>query len=67
MRCCSAPLAKTAPMHNEAARRIGEDLKALLERLRLLGKQERATRGSNAEAIEIAIVNLDSAIEILTE
>ena len=54
-------------MKNDAARKIGEELKHLLAQLRTLGKTERATRGSDAEAIEIAIVNLDSAIEILTE
>ena len=32
-----------------------------------LAKDERARRGPDAEALEIAIVNLDSAIEILTE
>ena len=54
-------------MHNAQARTIGEQLKAVLERLRVLAKQERAVRGPDAEAIEIAIVNLDSAVEILTE
>lgn len=54
-------------MHNAQARIIGEELKAVLERLRVLAKQERAARGSDAEAIEIAIVNLDSTVEILTE
>ena len=54
-------------MHNAHARTIGEELKAVLERLRVLAKQERAARGPDAEAIEIAIVNLDSAVEILTE
>ena len=54
-------------MKNDAARKIGEELKALLEQLRILSKTEHASRGPDAEAIEIAIVNLDSAIEILTE
>ena len=42
-------------------------MKAVLERLKALAKEERAARGPDAEALEIAIVNLDSAIEILTE
>ena len=54
-------------MRNVHARAIGEELKAVLERLRALAKQERAVRGPDAEAIEIVIVNLDSAVEILTE
>lgn len=54
-------------MKNATAREIGNELKALLERLRALAKQERASRGPDAEAVEIAVVNLDSAIEILTE
>lgn len=54
-------------MKNATAHEIGNELKALLERLRALAKQERASRGPDAEAIEIAVVNLDSAIEILTE
>ncbi|MBI4003853.1 MAG: hypothetical protein HY353_02420 [Candidatus Omnitrophica bacterium] len=54
-------------MKSEAARQIGEELKKTLERLRALAKDERARRGPNAQALEIAIVNLDSAIEILTE
>jgi hypothetical protein len=54
-------------MKNNAARKIGEELKALLAQLRVLAKAERAGRGPDAEAIDIAIVNLDSAIEILTE
>ena len=54
-------------MHNAQARTLGEELKAILERLRVLAKQERAARGPDTEAIEIAIVNLDSAVEILTE
>ncbi len=54
-------------MRNLTAQQIGEGLKPILERLRALAKEERAARGPDAEAIEIAIVNLDSAIEILTE
>lgn len=54
-------------MKNDAARQIGDDLKIILQRLKGLAKQERASRGPDAEAIEIAVVNLDSAIEILTE
>ncbi len=54
-------------MHNNDARQIGQELQALLARLRALAQAERAKRSLEAEAIEIAIVNLDSAIEILTE
>ena len=54
-------------MRHETARQLGEQLKAVLERLKALAKEERAARGPDAEALEIAIVNLDSAIEILTE
>ena len=54
-------------MRNPTARQIGEELTAVRERLRALAKQERASRGPEAEAIEIAVVNIDSAIEILTE
>jgi hypothetical protein len=54
-------------MRQAQARAIGEELKSILERLRAIGTQERAGRGPDAEAIEIAIVNIDSAIEILTE
>ncbi|MBI4343908.1 MAG: hypothetical protein HY601_03735 [Candidatus Omnitrophica bacterium] len=46
---------------------MGEELKTALERLRVLAKEERGARGPDARAIEIAIVNLASAIEILTE
>ncbi|MDP3723589.1 MAG: hypothetical protein Q8R91_08855 [Candidatus Omnitrophota bacterium] len=49
------------------ARQLGEELKAMLERLKALAKEERAKRSPEAEAIEIAVVNLDSAVEILTE
>jgi hypothetical protein len=54
-------------MKNQAAKQLGEELKVVLERLRALAKQERAARGPDLQAIEIAVVNLDSAIEILTE
>lgn len=54
-------------MKHETARQIGEQLKPLLEHLKVLAKEERAARGQDMEAIEIAVVNLDSAIEILTE
>ena len=54
-------------MRHETARQIGEELKALLVQLRALAKEARAARNPEAEALEIAIVNLDSAIEILTE
>ena len=54
-------------MRHAAARQIGEELKAVLERLRALAQAERAARGPDTEALEIALVNLDSAIEILTE
>ena len=54
-------------MRNDTARQIGEDLKVILERLKILAKDERSRRSPDAEAIEIALVNLDSAIEILTE
>ena len=56
-----------SPMTHPMAREVGEELKAALARLRVLAKEERVRRGPDAEAIEIAIVNLDSAIEILTE
>ena len=54
-------------MRNETAKTIGNELKSVLERLKALAKTERTERGPDAEALEIAIVNLDSAIEILTE
>ena len=54
-------------MHHALARQIGEELNAILERLRALAQAERAVRGPDTEALEIALVNLDSAIEILTE
>lgn len=54
-------------MTNATARQIGEELKLVVERLKALAKVERAQRGPNTEAIEIAVVNVDSAVEILTE
>lgn len=54
-------------MKNDAARQLGEALRPMLERLKALAKAERLARNPDAEAIEIAVVNLDSAIEILTE
>ena len=55
------------PMRNPTARTIGEEIKTVVDRLKAVAKQERAARGADAEAIEIAVVNLDSAVEILTE
>ena len=54
-------------MNNKDARSLGEELKPILDRLKALAREERSKRSPEAEAIEIAIVNLDSAIEILTE
>ena len=54
-------------MKHPAARQIGATLKEILEQLKDLATRERAARGPDAEALDIAIVNLDSAIEILTE
>ena len=54
-------------MKDDTARRIGEALKAIREQLRALAKDARANRSADAEAIEVAVVNIDSAIEILTE
>ena len=54
-------------MRNRAARDLGEELKHLLARLRVLAKEERTAHGPDTEALEITIVNLDSAIDILTE
>ena len=54
-------------MHYPRARELGEELKPILERLKMLAKEERERCGPDREALEIAIVNLDSAIEILTE
>ena len=61
------PFCYNGRVKNDEARELGQELKAVLERLRALAKQERASRSSEAEALEIAIVNLDSAIEILTD
>ena len=54
-------------MRHEIARQLGEQLKTVLERLQAIAKEEQAARGPDAEALKIAVVNLDSAIEILTE
>lgn len=54
-------------MKNDSARQVGEELKPFIERLRELATAERARRGPDTEAIEIALVNVDSAVEILTE
>ncbi len=54
-------------MKNVAARQIGEELKMVVEHLKALAKAERVQRGADTEAIEIAVVNVDSAVEILTE
>ena len=54
-------------MRDDQARQLGEELKSILARLRVLAKDARTTGSADTEAIEIAIVNLDSAIEILTE
>ncbi len=54
-------------MKQSSAREIGEELKPVLERLKALAKEERARRGPDADAIEIAVVNLASAVDILTE
>ena len=54
-------------MRNDVARQIGEELKSHLERLKVLAKEERSRRGADAQALDIAVVNLDTAIEILTE
>jgi len=54
-------------MKDAAARQVGEDLKVLLERLRALAKEARRVRSAEADALEIAVVNLDSAIDILTD
>lgn len=54
-------------MKHEAAREIGETLKPFLEHLKALAKDERAKNAPDAEAIEVATINLNSAIDILTE
>ena len=54
-------------MRNDVARQIGEELKLYLERLKVLAKEERSRRGADTQALDIAVVNLDTAIDILTE
>ncbi len=54
-------------MRNEQARQLGFELTSYLERLKSLAKEAAATNASEAEALEIAVVNLNSAIDILTE
>ena len=54
-------------MKSASARQIGEELQSILARLKRLAEDERTTRGADAQAIEMAVVNLDSAVEILTE
>ena len=54
-------------MKNATARQIGEEMKSYLAHLKALVKTEKAQRSPDAEAIEIATVNLSSAIDILTE
>ena len=54
-------------MKNASARQIGEELKPVVAHLKQLAKEERARRGPDAAAIEIAVVNVDSAVDILTE
>ena len=49
------------------ARQLGEQLRPFLEVLKTLASRARAARDPEARALEIAVVNLDSAIEILTE
>jgi len=54
-------------MENVTARELGEALKPYLERLQTLTKDVKERRSAEAEAIEIAAVNLSSAIDLLTE
>lgn len=54
-------------MKHTGARQVGEELKPYLERLKALIKEEKSRRGIDSDAIEIATVNLSSAIDILTE
>lgn len=54
-------------MRNDTGKAIGNELIPILERLRALAKAERAKRNPEAEALEIAVVHIDSAIEILTD
>ncbi len=49
------------------ARQIGEHLRPFLEALKTVASLARAARDPETTALDIAIVNLDSAIEILTE
>jgi len=64
---CRSPCYNVVIMNDAAARQIGTELQTLLVRLKALAKQARTARNPDAEAIEIAVVNLDSAIAILTE
>lgn len=54
-------------MKSSPARQIGEELKPYIERLRALAQEERKKKSPEAEAIEIALVNVDAAVEILTD
>lgn len=54
-------------MKHPVGRQIGEQLKPTLDRLRQLARDERLRRGPDTEALESAVVNLSTAIEILTE
>lgn len=54
-------------MNNEEARQIGLDLQPVVNRLLAMVKEARAQKDPEAEALEIAAVNVNSAIEILTE
>ena len=54
-------------MKNLTARQIGQDLKPIVDRLKVLANEERLCQGPDSEAIEIAVVNVDCAVEILTD
>jgi len=54
-------------MQRADVRQLGEELKLILEKIRALAQQERKAKGPDADALEIAVVNLDSAVEILTD
>lgn len=54
-------------MKNQPARELGNKLKAELEMLKALLIELKSKRDPEAEAVEFAIVNLSSAIEILTD
>ena len=54
-------------MKYASGRQIGEQLRPILKQLQALAKEARTACDPDAEALEIAVVNLDSAIEILTE